>query len=215
MDEISHGPEPRVHGRRARRLGAAAAAGVGITLGAAGIAAAAADPTPTPTAGTSSQVAPPPGAPGGGHRHGGHGPRGERGIGPGGALHGEFVVPDGNGGYRTVQTQRGVVTAVSSTSLSVKSEDGFTKTYVLTPSTMVNAGRDGIATVAKDEEVAVVANVAGGTSTAIDVRDLTKLKAQRELYGPRHAPKGPDPAPSGTPASPSSYNGSSADVQAA
>jgi hypothetical protein len=120
-------------------------------------------------------------------------------------VHGEFVVPDGTG-WRTVAFQRGAVTAVSSTSLTVKSKDGYTKTYVLTPSTMVNAGRDGIATVKKDEEVAVMATVKNGTATAVDVRDLTQLKAHRKQFGP---PDGGAPkAPGGTPASPSSYDGS-------
>jgi hypothetical protein len=53
--------------------------------------------------------------------------------GPGRAapLHGEFVVADGNGGYITEVTQTGVVTAVSDTSITAKSGDGFTQTYVL------------------------------------------------------------------------------------
>jgi hypothetical protein len=214
MDEISSGPEPLMRASRTRRVGVAAAMGVGLALGAAGIAAAAADPSPTPSPGATAQVAPPPGAPGGEGRHGGrgHGPRGLRGPGLGGALHGEFVVPDGNGGYRTVRTQRGVVTAVSATSLTVKSDDGYTTTYVLTPSTVVVAGRDGIGTVAKGETVAVLATVNGGTATANHVRDLTTLQAQRKQLAPRRAPGTGDPGPGGTPASPSSYE---ADAQGA
>ncbi|MCU1590264.1 MAG: hypothetical protein JWP11_1520 [Frankiales bacterium] len=212
MDEITNGPQQ--HGRRlTRRVGIAAAAGLGITLGAAGIAAAAADPSPTPSGGTTAQTAPqapPPGAPGpGGPRRGpGGGHRGDRGIGgPQGALHGEFVVPDGKGGFRSVRTQRGVVTAVSSTALTVKSEDGYTKDYVLTTATLVDAGRDGIATVTEGETVAVMATVSGDTATADDVRDLTKIQAERKMLAPRRGPGAADPAPSGTPASPSSYDG--------
>src|SRR6202051_4121020 len=63
---------------------------------------------------------------------GGSGPGawGPSGPGPGGpgrwsppaaALHGEFVVPDGNGAYTTVLTQSGVLTAVSDTSITAKS----------------------------------------------------------------------------------------------
>ncbi|MBK5305593.1 MAG: hypothetical protein JJD92_02785 [Frankiaceae bacterium] len=215
MDEISSGPPTRQRMSRIRRVGAAAAVGVGLAVGAAGIAGAADNPSPSPSPGAGAQVAPQNGPqngppPGEGRRlGGGHGPRGDKGMGmgPGGALHGEFVVPDGNGGYRTVRTQRGDVTAVSSTSLTVKSEDGYTKTYVLTPSTVVVAGRDGIGTVKKGETVAVMATVSGGTATANHVRDLTTLQAERRKLGPRRGPPPGAPAPGGTPASPSSYDG--------
>jgi hypothetical protein len=206
MDVIGE-PEPRRSSRRARWLGGAAAAGVGVILGAAGIAAAA-DPTPTPSPSAGSQVAPPGTPPVGGpglHRGLRRGPGGPgRGLGMRGAVHGEFVVPDG-AGWRTVALQRGVVTAVSSTSLTVKSKDGYIRTYVLTAKTLVNAGRDGISTVKNGEEVGVAATVKGGTATADDVRDLTQIRAQRKSFGP---PPGSGPnAPEGTPASPSSYNG--------
>ena len=55
------------------------------------------------------------------------------------SLHGEFVVPDGAGGYTTVVTQTGAVTAISPTSITVRSEDGFSQTYVI-PTTAGNAG---------------------------------------------------------------------------
>jgi hypothetical protein len=208
MDEITSGPEPRLRTSRTRRVGVAAAVGIGLALGAAGIAGAADDATPSPSPGASTQVAPPkaPGGADGRHPGRGHGPRGMHGIGPGGmALHGEFVVPDGSGGYRTVRTQRGEVTAVSATSLTVKSEDGYSSTYVLNPSTVVVAGRDGIGTVEKGETVAVLATVKGGTATAEHVRDLSKLKELRKDRAPGIRPGAP--APGGTPASPSSYDG--------
>jgi hypothetical protein len=125
-----------------------------------------------------------------------------------GAVHGELVVPDGTG-YRTIRVQRGEVTEVSSDALTVKSADGFTATYVLTKDTLVDAGRDGIATVSKGEMVGVEATVSAGKVTATHVRDLTKLRAERKDMRPRPpgAPDGaPDAtAPSGTPATPSSY----------
>ena len=40
--------------------------------------------------------------------------------GPFGAVHGQFVVPRSGGGYQTIDTQRGSVTAVSPTSITVK-----------------------------------------------------------------------------------------------
>lgn len=194
-------PVPRRATVRMRRVGAAAAAGLGITLGVAGIAAAA-DPSPGPSKGETAQFAPqgpPPES-----RHHRRGPDGDHKRGPGGAIRGEFVVPDGKGGFRAVQTQRGTVTAVSSTSLTVKSEDGVSKTYVLTKDTKVNAGRDGIATVEKGELVAVLATVSGGKATATNVRDLTKIRAQHEKWGP---PPPPGLRPGGTPAEPSGYDG--------
>ena len=212
MDVIT-GHEPARQSRTPRVLSALAAVGIGITLGAAGIAAAADDPTPTPTpsAGGNAQPAPSGGPHGFGMRHG-HGPRGGPG-GPGlrGAVHGEFVVPDGTG-WKTVAMQRGEVTSVSSTAITVKSKDGYTKTYVVTADTMVNAARDGIGSIKKGEDVAVVAEVKSGTATAVDIRDLTQLKEHRRDFGP--PPGGPGPgvpapngtAPQGTPASPSSYD---------
>ena len=47
------------------------------------------------------------------------------------SLHGESVVADGNGGYRTELTQTGTVTAVSPTSITVRSADGYTQSYVI------------------------------------------------------------------------------------
>lgn len=47
------------------------------------------------------------------------------------ALHGEFVVPDGAGGYTTVLSQTGTVTAVSPSSITVRSADGYTQAYAI------------------------------------------------------------------------------------
>lgn len=67
---------------------------------------------------------------------------GPGGPGPGNSLgdmappiHGEFVVADGAGGYRTEYLQHGEVTEVSDTSITTRSDDGFTQTYTLTPDT--------------------------------------------------------------------------------
>ncbi|HEX9968706.1 MAG TPA: hypothetical protein VGB03_01100 [Acidimicrobiales bacterium] len=111
------------------------------------------------------------GGPDGGGKHGG----------PGGhALHGEFVVPDGNGGYRTMQVQNGTVTAVSNSSITVKSADGFTKAYVVDEETRVNAGRDGIADVAEGDTVHVDAVVDGTASKARHIHERPERPAKRE-----------------------------------
>ena len=52
----------------------------------------------------------------------------------GSALHGQFVVSDDFGGYTTVLTQTGTVTAASPTSVTVRSADGFSQTYLTSAS---------------------------------------------------------------------------------
>ncbi|KAA0106147.1 hypothetical protein [Mycolicibacterium sp. P1-5] len=77
---------------------------------------------------------------------GGHagGPPGWGAGGPGGPggfggfqrpLHGENVVSDGKGGFTTELTQTGDVTATSDTSVTVRSQDGYSHTYVLNTDT--------------------------------------------------------------------------------
>jgi hypothetical protein len=116
------------------------------------------------------------------------------------ALHGEFVVPDGDGGYQTVVSQRGKVTAVSDTSLSVRSSDGFTATYQLTDDTVVLAGTDGTDDIAKGAQVAVTAMKSGGTSTAVHVVDLSQLQERfrQHLDDLPGLPDGDAPEPSQT-----------------
>ena len=95
--------------------------------------------------------------------------------GPFGAVHGQFVVPKSGGGYQTIDTQRGSVTAVSATSITIKSADGFSKTYQVVSSTRVDAQRDGIGTVKTGHQVAVTAAVSGSTATAVSILDFTLL----------------------------------------
>jgi hypothetical protein len=126
-------------------------------------------------------------------RHGPYGPRGKFpgigafgggfGLGALGALHGEFVVPRTGGGYQTDDMQRGSVTAVSTSSITVKSADGFTKTYQVTSSTLVDAQRDGIGSVKDGHQVLVLAKVSGSTATATSIQDLSLLRAGLPLPG--------------------------------
>lgn len=107
---------------------------------------------------------PMPGGPG--SQHGQHGAGGGPGPADVGAtsLHGEFVVPDGAGGYTTELTQTGTVTAISPTSITVRSEDGYSQTYVI-PSTAGNAG----APFAMNDEVVVRATRNGQTATVTNI----------------------------------------------
>ena len=80
------------------------------------------------------------------------------------------------GGYQTVDFQNGKVTAVSSTSVTLRSADGYVHSYAVTSSTIVNAERDGISSVKTGNEVLVQATVSGGTATAASIQDLTLLQ---------------------------------------
>jgi hypothetical protein len=174
------------------RIIAAAAVVAGLAGGATGVALAA-DNTPTSTVSPTPSASPSAGAPKGdgarpklpkGLRPGG--PRVGHGLGMlggGGPVHGEFVVPDGNGGFRTVVVQRGEVTAVSKTSITVVSEDKFATTYAVTADTLVNAARDGITTIKKGAKVSVTATKAGGKATAVHIGDQSARKAMKERLG--------------------------------
>ncbi len=140
-------------------------------------------------------------------RHRGHGL--SRGLlGMAGALHGELVVPDGDGGYRTVVVQRGTATEVGDATLTVRSEDGFTATYDVPAGTVLGAGRDGIASIETGAEVVVTAQKKGAALTATHLVDLAAMRdgmrdGMRGLHGRgHHGPWGRDggatPAPSTT-----------------
>lgn len=116
----------------------------------------------------------------------------------GGVLHGEFVSVKPGGGYQTMQMQRGTATAVSATAITVKSEDGFTRSYAVTKDTLVNAARDGITSVAVSDVVHVRASGAGDKATATDVMDQTKMMANREKFGMDREKQTADATPSNT-----------------
>jgi hypothetical protein len=197
--EPADGPATRQ--RRGRLVGAAVAVAVLLAAGFTGVAMAAdGSPSPTPTAS---------GGPEGGFGHlFGHG-RGMRhgrgGMGApmggpmmlglmGGPIRGDLVVPKRGGGYQTIHLQRGAVTAVSSSSLTVRSADGVTETYFVTARTLVNARRDGIAGIDKGAEVHVVAVGAAGSLRAVQVADLSVLPGR----GPRLFDRPHESAPSTT-----------------
>jgi hypothetical protein len=94
------------------------------------------------------------------------------GLGPFGAIHGQFVAPKQGGGYQTIDTQRGTVTAVSTGSITVKSSDGYTKSYLVTSSTNVDAQRAGIGSVKTGQTVSVLATVSGSSATATQIVDF-------------------------------------------
>jgi hypothetical protein len=143
-----------------------------VVVTGAGVAAAAVfSPSPSPTP-TVSDTASPSATPS--ERTPGQDRGWGRKLGFGGpALHGEFVVPDGEGTYVTVATQYGDVTAVGQDSVTVKSEDGYTKEYAVNADTRINRGGDGVDTLKTGQKVTVMAKVDGGTATAVRIRDTT------------------------------------------
>lgn len=98
-------------------------------------------------------------------------------------IHGEFTVPNRDGGYQTVAHQVGEVTSVNDSSIEVKSEDGFTRRYDVDDDTLVNAGRDGIADVKTGDRVRLSALVEDGDAVATQVADITNLERIREKRG--------------------------------
>ena len=216
-------PETVSSPQRRSRVGtgiAVAAIGIGA-LGIAGTAYAASastSPTPSPSSGSPGYGAPRngqsgalPGAPqggyglpgrggpgrGGGPGDGGGGLRGGMGLGMG-AIHGSFVTPKQGGGFQTIDTQRGKVTAVSPTSISVTSDDGFAATYVVTPDTLVNAKRDGIGSIKVKDVVGVVGIENAGSTTAIQIVDRTQIGDGWKKFAPPQQPGAAAPKPSAT-----------------
>jgi hypothetical protein len=162
-------------------------AAVAVTTTAGGVAWATSNansPTPSPSASPSTPNSTDPAKPQG---PGGPGRHGEFGV--GGALHGEFVVEKNGGGYETVATQNGQVAAVSKDSITVKSADGYSRTYTVAAETLVNSARDGIASIKTGNTVSVTAVVTNGTATATSVNDGTARDAAGQKWGFKRGPR--------------------------
>ncbi|MDE8667442.1 hypothetical protein PY310_02465 [Pseudarthrobacter sp. H3Y2-7] len=90
-------------------------------------------PTPTPSASGSAPGKAPETAPGAAPGQPGEAHKSQRPQ----QLHGESVVKKADGTFETQLTQRGTVDSVSSTSVTVKSEDGFTQNYAVNAETQI------------------------------------------------------------------------------
>jgi len=90
------------------------------------------------------------------------------------ALHGEATL--GGKKHRVVVFQRGPVEKISDTSLTVKSKDGFTASYALTPETKVRKKKADLALsdIKVGDRVRVVATKDGSAVTANRIRALGK-----------------------------------------
>jgi hypothetical protein len=113
-------------------------------------------------------------------------------------LHGERVVKDKDGTIITVDVQRGTVTAVSASSMTVRSSDGTTWTWTLNGNTKVRGAdlkKEAVSSVKVGNTVAVAGQRTADTRTARAIgdpppnlsnlrRDLRQLRRDlRQLHG--------------------------------
>lgn len=94
--------------------------------------------------------------------------------GPG--IHSEVTVENPEGKYQTTATQLGKVVAVSPTSITLESDDGYKRTYVVNEDTLVTAGRDGINNLKNGDSVTLTAVVNGSEARAVQIWDPAAMK---------------------------------------
>ena len=138
-----------------------------VALTAGGVAFAASQSGPTPAAFTAAVTSAPSASPAAGARkHAAHGWLAR-------LEHGEFTVRTKKGD-QVIDIQRGQVTAVSATSVTVKSADGFTATYTVNGDTKVRKDKHlvAIGDVHTGDKVGVLAVNSGG-DTAKRITDGT------------------------------------------
>ncbi|MBT1003564.1 hypothetical protein KIH31_13215 [Paenarthrobacter sp. DKR-5] len=190
--------QPRTaQGWSTRKMVAAVAIAVVVAAGGGAAVYAGTNAASAQAAGTSGSAGDGQNSIGGPDGDGGPGGSGDGDLGPGGlgaglqsAVHGEYVV-ESNGSYVTMLTQTGEVTAVSATSLTVRSADGVTRTFTVNSSTTVSnrpamggrmgarSGSASISDVTKGSKVRVTATKSGSTpaATAVDLVTSTAATA--------------------------------------
>ncbi len=99
------------------------------------------------------------------------GPGMQHGVDRGTPVHGEMVVKNADGTYSTHVDVNGTATAVSTSSITVKADDGFTATFAVNSKTDVrtSATGDAITDVKVGDAVHVDGTKSGSTLTADDV----------------------------------------------
>lgn len=95
------------------------------------------------------------------------------------ALHGTLVLPDDRGGYLTLLVQRGKATSVSAGSVTVRSADGYTQRWTVTPTTAVMGGAEGIKSFSEGDAVAVTGVRSEDTLRATHIVDVGRFVAPR------------------------------------
>ncbi|MGO4432668.1 hypothetical protein AB4Y88_05005 [Paenarthrobacter sp. RAF9] len=115
--------------------------------------------------------------------------------GRGKAIHGEHVVKQQDGSYRTVVTQAGTIESVSDSEVTVKSEDGFTQRYAINAETRITKIPTDLSQLRNGKgkpmlPSATVAELkAGDTVHASGIKDGTAVTATRIVSG--ELPAGP------------------------
>ena len=107
---------------------------------------------------------------------GGSGPMPGGAMSGGAILHGKTVIEDASGDVVTRLAQRGEVTDVSATAITVKSSDGFAADYVVDGDTLVRTadatdGGGQLDGIASGDTVSVLADVSGAQNTALMVSE--------------------------------------------
>jgi hypothetical protein len=100
----------------------------------------------------------------------------------------EFVVATDDG-TETQLMQTGEVTALTDTSITVASSDGYTKKYTVEKSTRIGNGEQPLSDLATGDTVTVLARLSGDTATAIFIAD------QESILPPPGGPYPPQPRP--------------------
>jgi hypothetical protein len=214
MEPYAPEPQPQQPRGTSRLTKIAAAVGeaAGLAIGATALAGAVTSPSVHPAAQATDPTPPADNPPPAGQKPFGPDHRKPGGPGFGGpgkmdmgmGIHGEFVVPGRDGGYQTIATQHGEVTAVSPTSITVKSEDGYEKAYDVSDATVVTAGDNGIDDVKVGDKVMVLATVADGKYQARQVHDGTAVGSRHDQWAPQPKAR-PGAGPKG--ATPGGTNG--------
>ena len=92
------------------------------------------------------------------------------------SLHGEFVVAGGPGGFTTLMSQTGRVTAIWPTSVTARSDDGYTQTYVIPAA---GPGGAGTPPFAVNDDVTIRATRSGQTASVTTITYAKTAAAPR------------------------------------
>lgn len=222
-DEPVYGP-PQPPRRRLPRGVIIGGLATGLALSGAGIAYAASSSSSggsspaTATASSPTSTVPPATPKGSGRGHpGGFGFKGGGlgfpGLG-GRILYGQATIQQPDGTTKTVEFQSGTVSDVNGSSITVNT-GSYTHTYKVDSSTVVDSQAAGISTVAKGDQVQLLATPKSGNDTAVNIIDITKIKSSRSGFGfgsgKGEAPEAPEgtggSSPTSTPATGATWGG--------
>lgn len=126
-------------------------------------------------------------------------------------LYGQATIQQPDGTTKTVEYQSGTVAEVSGSSITVDT-GSYSHTYKVDSSTVVDSQAAGISTVAKGDQVQLLATPKSGSDTAVNIVDVTKIKSSRSGFGfgggKDEAPEAPGgSSPTSTPATGATWGG--------